>query len=398
MKEVLELTTQIKVDGGEEASRECPNCHSSRIWKRGTRNTTLGSKQRFVCRNCEKSFSEKSYKDITTTEIRQLCALLEAKKLDSATETKTVAGDIEKTSYCKSNLDADIIDHIWWMKKQGYKESTIISRDVKLKRLVRLGANLNNPESVKEVIAKQTLWKESMKEVAVFAYDLFAKWKGIHWDKPRYKAVRELPFIPLEREIDDVMAGCNEEIVTFIQIGKLTGARGGEIFGLKWKDIDFERKTLSIVAEKNSNPRIFKIPAKLCERLKSLPKQEETIFNRYSSLSNLRRSYERQRNRTAHRLGNLRLRRITFHTLRHWKGKEEYRKTKDLLHVQQTLGHKNIKNTLLYIQLANVEENSDYVCKVAKTPQEIQPLIEQGFEFVCVFDGLTYFRKNVAGL
>ena len=86
------------------------------------------------------------------------------------------------------------------MKKQGYKESTIISRDVKLKRLVRLGANLNNPESVKEVIAKQTLWKESMKEVAVFAYDLFAKWKGIHWDKPRYKAVRELPFIPLERD------------------------------------------------------------------------------------------------------------------------------------------------------------------------------------------------------
>jgi integrase len=386
------------INGGEEARRECPNCHSKKNWKDGLRQTSLGTAQRFICRDCGFRFSEKSYIESSLSSVRQLCVLNEAKKLDSATEIKTVAGDIEKTSYCKSNSDADIIEHIWWMKKQGCRESTIISRDVRLKRLVRLGADLNNPESVKEVIAKQTLWKESMKEVAVFAYDLFAKWKGIHWDKPRYKAVRELPFIPQEREIDDVMAGCNEEIVTFIQIGKLTGARGGEIFGLKWKDIDFERKTLSIVAEKNSNPRIFKIPAKLYERLKSLTKQEETIFNRYSSLSNLRRSYERQRNRTANRLGNPRLRRITFHTLRHWKGKEEYRKTKDLLHVQQTLGHKNIKNTLLYIQLANVEENSDYVCKVAKAPQEIQPLIEQGFEFVCVVDGLTYFRKNVAGL
>ena len=53
-----------------------------------------GAIQRFLCRNCGFSFSEKSYK-ISLTDNSQLCAIydVEAKKLDYATETKTVAGE-----------------------------------------------------------------------------------------------------------------------------------------------------------------------------------------------------------------------------------------------------------------------------------------------------------------
>ena len=355
--------------GGEKASRECPNCRSRRNWKDGIRETTLGYVQRYICRDCDFRFSEKPYKEYELTENNQLCVILQdAKKLDTATEIKTVAGES--------------------------KESTYLSRDRRLRRLVNLGADLSNPESVKETIAKQERWKESMKEVAVFAYDLFAKWMGLKWERPRYKAIRELPFIPQEREIDDVIAGCNEEIVLLIQIGKETGARAGEIFAIKWTNIDFERKSLQIIAEKGSNPRIFKLSNKLFDRLNSLPKPNERIFNHYSNLNNLRRTYERQRNRTAQRLRNPRLKKITFHTLRHWKGTTEYHKTKDLLHVQQILGHKNVKNTLLYIQLASVEEpESQFICKVAKEPKEIQDLIEQNFQFVCSQDGLAYFKK-----
>ncbi len=54
----------------------------------------------------------------------------------------------------------------------------------------------------------------------------------------------------------------------------------------------------------------------------------------------------------AHKLGNLRINRITFRTLRHWKAILEYHRTKDILHVMQMLGHKNIKNTLIYTHLA----------------------------------------------
>jgi len=43
-----------------------------------------------------------------------------------------------------------IVEYSWWLHKQGYAESTIISRTKLLQRLVKLGANLFDPESVKE--------------------------------------------------------------------------------------------------------------------------------------------------------------------------------------------------------------------------------------------------------
>ena len=129
---------------------------------------------------------------------------------------KWVAGATGKT---KAGIKGKIVEFLWWMKKQGYKESTIISRAARLGRLVNLGADLYDPESVKEVIAKQE-WSESGKESMVYAYDIFAKWLGIRWEKPRYKAQRKFPFIPLEREIDDLIAGSNKWIAAFLQILK----------------------------------------------------------------------------------------------------------------------------------------------------------------------------------
>ncbi len=74
----------------------------------------------------------------------------------------------------------------------------------------------------------------------------------------------------------------------------------------------------------------------------------------------------------------------------------EYHKTKDILHVMQVLGHKNIKNTLIYVQLAEelFKDQSDYISKVAKTENDACLLIEAGFEFVCDFNGSKLFKKR----
>ena len=93
--------------GGELASRECPNCHSKRNWKDGIRETGLGSIQRFICRKCGFRFSDKSYKQYNLSEDNQLCAILEAKKLDTATEIKTVAGE----SLAQLESDGKILEH-----------------------------------------------------------------------------------------------------------------------------------------------------------------------------------------------------------------------------------------------------------------------------------------------
>jgi len=61
------------------------------------------------------------------------------------------------------------------------------------------------------------------------------------------------------------------------------------------------------------------------------------------------------------------------------------------------LGHKSIKNTLVYIDLETAchpNGGDEYITKVSSTEAEICSLIEAGFEYVLQKDGLAYFRKR----
>ncbi|MEM2696055.1 MAG: tyrosine-type recombinase/integrase [Thermoproteota archaeon] len=124
---------------------------------------------------------------------------------------------------------------------------------------------------------------------------------------------------------------------------KETGARASEAFALKWTDVDFEAKTVRITLSKGGEPRLLRISHKLLEMLNSLPKTSERIFGHYKNLKQLRKTFERQRRRIAHKLNNLRLKQIHFHTIRHWKATME----RDILHVMKVLGYKNIKNSFV---------------------------------------------------
>ena len=74
----------------------------------------------------------------------------------------------------------------------------------------------------------------------------------------------------------------------------------------------------------------------------------------------------------------------------------EYYRTKDILHVMQVLGHKNIKNTLIYTHLVKNlgQEEDEYISKVARNVEEVRSLVEAGFEYLCEVDGFKVFRKR----
>jgi len=290
-----------------------------------------------------------------------------------------------------------IIEYIWWLQKEGYSQTTIIGRSKLLEILVKRGANLYDPESVKEAIAKQP-WCEGRKANAVDAYSTFLKMTGGKWDPPRYKGIRKIPFVPTEAEVDQLIAACSKRMGTFLQLLKETGIRPGEAWQLKWTDIDTATKTVRITPEKGSNPRIFAISRKLSEMLEYLPKNHgERVFSEPNQpLDHHRDGFNQQRKRIAQKLRNPRIMAITFKTLRHWKGTMEYHRTKDILHVMETLGHKNIKNTLVYVHLAEAlfKDQQEYVSKVAKTEKEACELIDAGFEYVCDFNQNKIFRKR----
>lgn len=114
-----------------------------------------------------------------------------------------------------------------------------------------------NPEEVKGCLANNNEWSERTKEISVTIYDGFVKFQGMVWDAPRYKAVRKLPFLPLESEIDQFISACGKKLATFLQVLKETGLRCGEASPLEWADVDFEGKLVTITPEKGSNPRIL---------------------------------------------------------------------------------------------------------------------------------------------
>ena len=75
----------------------------------------------------------------------------------------------------------------------------------------------------------------------------------------------------------------------------------------------------------------------------------------------------------------------------------EYHKTKDIIHVQRLLGHKNIQNTLIYITIENAlftDINDEFHVRTAKTIEEACKLVEVGFESVTEIEDVKIFRKR----
>ena len=385
----------------------CPQCGCQSLYKDGLRYLADGSSvQRWLCRNCAYRFTEpncnrsdklKSLSKIHTKPLkdgyniiskRQVCELLTRASKNLTEVAKQEQAQREGTLQT-ADVKGKIVEYSFWLLKQGYSKYTIQGRTKLLKRLAKLG-DLLNPESIKEVIAKQE-WSTGRKVNAVDAYTSFLQMQNTKWQPPQYRRIRKLPFIPTENEVDQLIGGCNQRMATYLQLLKETGMRCGEACKLKWTDIDVENPSVRVTPEKGSNPRLLKISAKLTSMLNALPKDSQTIFPPNADI--MRKSFQRQRKQIAFKLQNPRLMQISFHTLRHYKATMEYHKTKDILHVMQILGHKNINNTLIYTQLVNFKDD-DYTAKVAHSEQEVCQLIEAGFEYVCDYNGNKIFRKR----
>ena len=430
---------------------QCPECGGERVWKDGIRYVREDQVQRYLCRSCGYRFSEPKVKvnvtgqvferskphnnlthnvvselDFSFKEPRDNFSLLGSE--DVASHKRTVLGqrlnafrdysstrrvcaseakaaknlvEVESrtekqaagaTKLSQAEIKGKIIEYLWHLKKQGYAESTVKMRTRILEQLANEGANLLDSESVKQTIAEHDNWSEGYKLSLVNAYDKFAEMLGIRWEPPNYRRVRELPFIPLEKEIDALIAGCGRKVAASLQTMKETGMRIGEVWQLKWTDIDEERQTIRCRSEKHGDPRMFKVSGKLIAMLTTLPKTSERVFGG-TSLNGHRWNFTKQKRRLARKLQNPRLEQITFHTFRHWKATMEYHKTKDILHVKQLLGHRNINSTLVYTQLVNFEGDEFHV-KIAKTLEEACELAKAGFEYFTEIEDVQVFRKR----
>jgi integrase len=288
----------------------------------------------------------------------------------------------------------DLINFAIDMKKNGLAETTIIGRIRNLKQLARM-TNLQDPEATKTTITNQEQWRKLTQRKYVEIYEAFLKFKGKTWKRPHIKPENKLPFIPTETELDQLIASCGKRTATQLQTLKETGIRISELTKLKWEDLSPQQKTLNITPSKGSNPRILPISDKLINMINQLPHTRPTVFP--TNINGLRQNFDYQRKTASKKLQNERILRTSFHTFRHWKATMEYHKTKDIIHVKTVLGHRNINNTMIYInieQAAFLTDSDEWTCRTATNIREDQELIEAGFQYVTERDGTKIYRKR----
>ena len=205
------------------------------------------------------------------------------------------------------------------LKNSGKAQENIYPVMQQLKQVART-TDINNPKNVKEYLASENChWNNKTKTKFCYNYTALLKFLNQTWIPPHYQVTDKLPFIPTEQEIDLLISACGKVTATALQMLKETGIRIGELTLLKWLDIDFERKTVNITPEKNSNGRILPINDKLIGMLNTLSRHHApNVFQPDKHM--LREYFSTQRKALAKKLNNPRLMQIHFHTIRHWKG------------------------------------------------------------------------------
>ena len=151
--------------------------------------------------------------------------------------------------------------------------------------------------------------------------------------------VRYLTKEEIKRLLDNCACHLEPIVITALN----TGMRKGEIFGLRWQDVDFSNRRLIIQNSKNNEKRIIPMNKAVKKSLKEVYKEKykkSEVFN----IKDCRRSFK-----TALRKAGIE--NFRFHDLRHTFASHLAMSGANLRTIQTLMGHKDITMTLRYSHL-----------------------------------------------
>jgi integrase len=195
------------------------------------------------------------------------------------------------------------------------------------------------------------------------AFNLAIQWELLKENpfskSQKLKIPEQIPTYLKKEEFQKLIQAVTEPLLKDIFIfAACTGLRLGEILNLKWKDIDFDRKQISIVNSENFNTKTGK-----CRIIPMNDLVKELLFKRSYHQSNfvfhrkgypLRVCYISHKFKEYVRLLNLN-EAIHFHSLRHTFATWLVQNGVNLYEVQKLLGHSSIKVTEIYSHLVASE-------------------------------------------
>jgi integrase len=121
-----------------------------------------------------------------------------------------------------------------------------------------------------------------------------------------------------------------------------TGMRRGEILNLMWKDVDFKRKTVTVVRSKNNVKRVIPMSKTLYDTLKNIERVVD-ISGRVFPIS-----VDSLKDTFSNAIIKAGIKDFHFHDLRHTFATRLVQNGVDLYKVKELLGHKTISMTTRY--------------------------------------------------
>ena len=151
------------------------------------------------------------------------------------------------------------------------------------------------------------------------------------------------------RLLDACKASTWPRLYALVLMALTTGARKGELLGLRWQDIDFERAEAAIGLTKNGDPRVLPlVPVVAAELQRFRGKPGELAFG--APRDPLRAfTFEP---RFIEALQAAKVRNFTFHALRHSCASILAQNGATLLEIADLLGHRQLQMTKRYSHLA----------------------------------------------
>lgn len=220
----------------------------------------------------------------------------------------------------------------------------------------------------------------------------------MEWKQPFYVRYDKQPKIPKEEKINMLISHARTRMALVLSMSRDLGSRPIELTWLKVTDFDLQNGIVNLTGAKHTIGRNGKLKPSTIEMLKKYINEKHLKINDKifpTESENLSEAYRKLRNDLAEKLQDPTIRTIRLYDFRHFKASIEYDKTKDLLYVKQLLGHKDLRTTLRYTQLLNIQENDEWTCKATRNTEEAMKLVEVGFNIVTTTpDGTMLFRKR----
>ena len=146
-----------------------------------------------------------------------------------------------------------------------------------------------------------------------------------------------------QEEIRQLLEAASDGFCPILIAALHTGMRRGEILNLKWVDVDFKNRIVTIQESKSGKKRMIPMDDTLYETLRVLPSrfQQGSVF----SAKNFRKKFDAIRAKSG-------IQDFRFHDLRHTFASHLVMARVDIKTVQELLGHSSLAMTLRYSHLA----------------------------------------------